>query len=397
MSFGVSFTGVTFFQAPTVVGADNGTSLSGTDVVLGNDVGGNLATLLSNREIPLDTFFIQFLDNVITNYLRVHPTAAGLPIGIRFGDTVIPVEVLLALNAAGQLTLRETTANLEQFIYDPLSSTFMFSDSGIPVAFSGVVNITGATKIPLNTDIPEAFGISAQMTNNGAVPVGSVIQHVVNGLGAVYIGTFGPAWGEVALQNGCGIDTDVQPANFWMNFSNRSLNSAGFRWFHQIGVGPATQTMEFLNPGRLGIRVTGPTAAIHLPAGTAAASGAPFKYTAGTNLAVVENGAKEFDGTNEFLSSAGVRYTMAKTLTATGVLDFPNTGAQLSADLTIAVTGAADGDVVALGVPVAALNADSCYTAFVSAANTVTVRFNNYSAGAIDPASGTFRVSVIKY
>jgi len=37
-------------------------------------------------------------------------------------------------------------------------------------------------------------------------------------------------------------------------------------------------------------------------------------------------------------------------------------------------------------------------TAFISAADTVTVRFNNYQLlTAIDPASGTFRVSVLKY
>jgi len=61
------------------------------------------------------------------------------------------------------------------------------------------------------------------------------------------------------------------------------------------------------------------------------------------------------------------------------------------------VTGAADGDAVSLGVPNAAVNANSSFTAWVSAANTVTVRFNNYSSSSIDPASGTFRVSVIKY
>jgi hypothetical protein len=124
----------------------------------------------------------------------------------------------------------------------------------------------------------------------------------------------------------------------------------------------------------------------------------PFKYLAGVAAQVpVVDGAKNFNGTNEFLTAGGVNYTLAKTLTATSALNFGNTAAQTSADLTIALTGAADGDVVLLGVPIAALNADSCYTAFVSAANVVTVRFNNYSAGAINPASGTFRISIIKY
>lgn len=84
-------------------------------------------------------------------------------------------------------------------------------------------------------------------------------------------------------------------------------------------------------------------------------------------------------------------------LTAVATLDFPNTAAQTSADLTISVPGAVLGDIVAVGVPNASVNANSCFTAWVSAANTCTIRFNNYSAGAINPASGSFRVSVLKF
>jgi hypothetical protein len=83
-------------------------------------------------------------------------------------------------------------------------------------------------------------------------------------------------------------------------------------------------------------------------------------------------------------------------LSGSATLDFGSTSAQSSSDLTITVTGAADGDVVSLGVPNASVNANTNYTAWVSAANTVTVRFNNYSSGAVDPASGTFKVKVFK-
>lgn len=89
--------------------------------------------------------------------------------------------------------------------------------------------------------------------------------------------------------------------------------------------------------------------------------------------------------------------TLTKFLTATASLDFPNTAAQNSSDLTITVTGAAVGDAVALGIPTAAVNANSEYTAWVSAADVVTVRFSNFSAGAINPASGTFRAVVFKF
>ncbi len=92
--------------------------------------------------------------------------------------------------------------------------------------------------------------------------------------------------------------------------------------------------------------------------------------------------------------SVGGGTAIAKFIKATATLDFGNTSAQTSADLTITATGAAVGDTVVLATP-ASIDANSCYTARVSAADTVTVRFNNYSALAIDPASGSFTVRVI--
>jgi len=88
---------------------------------------------------------------------------------------------------------------------------------------------------------------------------------------------------------------------------------------------------------------------------------------------------------------------VASVLSTPGTLDFPATPAQTSSDLTITVAGAAVGDTVALGAPNGSVLADSSFSAWVSAADTVTVRFNNYSAGAQDPASGTFRATVIRF
>jgi hypothetical protein len=148
--------------------------------------------------------------------------------------------------------------------------------------------------------------------------------------------------------------------------------------------------------GNVGIAVNTPTARLHLAAGTATASTAPLKFTSGTNLTTAEAGAMEFNGTNLFFSPSTTRHTVNHGLTGSATLDFPSTTTLLSADLTITVTGAADGDVVSLGVPNAAVNANTSYSAWVSAANTVTVRFNNYSSGTVDPASGLFKVFVTK-
>jgi hypothetical protein len=121
-----------------------------------------------------------------------------------------------------------------------------------------------------------------------------------------------------------------------------------------------------------------------------------LKFTSGTNLTTPEAGAMEFNGTNLLFSPSTTRHTVNHGLTGSATLDFASTNAQNSRDMTIAVTGAADGDVVSLGVPNAAVNANTSYSAWVSAAGTVTVRFNNYSSGTVDPASGSFKVFVTK-
>jgi hypothetical protein len=157
-----------------------------------------------------------------------------------------------------------------------------------------------------------------------------------------------------------------------------------------------TALMRIMASGNVGIGQSTPTAVLHLKAGTSTASTAPLKFTSGTNLTTAEAGAMEFNGTNLLFSPSTTRHTVNHGLTGSATLDFLSTNAQNSRDMTIAVTGAADGDVVSLGVPNAAVNANTSYSAWVSSANTVTVRFNNYSSGTVDPASALFKVFVTK-
>lgn len=141
-----------------------------------------------------------------------------------------------------------------------------------------------------------------------------------------------------------------------------------------------------------------PTARLHIGGGTSGAGGAPLKLTSGVNLTTPEDGAVEYDGANYYASVSTTRYTLAKTLTNTATLNFPSTTPGNSSDLTVTVTGASDGDVVALGVPNGAVISNTVYTAWVSASNTVTVRFSNYDGTTTkDPSSADFRVSVLKY
>lgn len=100
------------------------------------------------------------------------------------------------------------------------------------------------------------------------------------------------------------------------------------------------------------------------------------------------NGAQTFSG-GLIVGGSNVK----KILTATAALDFGLIAAAASADLTITVTGAAVNDGVSIGLP-AVPTSGIVYQAFVSAANTITVRATNITAVGIDPASQTFRTTV---
>lgn len=85
-----------------------------------------------------------------------------------------------------------------------------------------------------------------------------------------------------------------------------------------------------------------------------------------------------------------------KVLSATATLNFDLTAVDVE-DLTITVTGAAVGNVVALGVPHGSVTATAQFSGWVSAADTVTVRCRVAPGAAENPASGTFRATVIKH
>lgn len=82
-------------------------------------------------------------------------------------------------------------------------------------------------------------------------------------------------------------------------------------------------------------------------------------------------------------------------LTKSATLDFASIATTASADLTIAVVGAAVGDPVSLGLP-AAPAAGLVFLAFVSATDVVTVRAMNMTGTGVDAASASYKVAVHK-
>jgi len=106
-----------------------------------------------------------------------------------------------------------------------------------------------------------------------------------------------------------------------------------------------------------------------------------------------ENGFQSIT-TNSLTGTVTVGATLNKILAASASLDFPSIDAVSQASLTVTVTGAAINDEVVLGLP-AAPTAGIVFNAFVSAANTVTIRASNITAGAINPPAATYSVAVL--
>jgi hypothetical protein len=140
-----------------------------------------------------------------------------------------------------------------------------------------------------------------------------------------------------------------------------------------------------------------PTAFMDLAASTTAS--ASLRIRSGSAPTSPNDGEIWQDGTNLSFRSGSTTLNVDKGLASTATLDFPSTAAGNCEVLTITVTGAAVGDRVILGIPNASVPGARYYypTAWVSATNTVTVKGCNLETiTALDPASGSFTVEVLK-
>ncbi len=93
---------------------------------------------------------------------------------------------------------------------------------------------------------------------------------------------------------------------------------------------------------------------------------------------------------------------LKKVLSASAAVDFTALAAGTCETFNITVTGAADGDPVAIGVPAAgwATTEYATIEGFVSAANTVTVKrcnLTNATTALSNPASVTVRATVLQF
>lgn len=121
--------------------------------------------------------------------------------------------------------------------------------------------------------------------------------------------------------------------------------------------------------GRVGIGTTNPTAVLHLKAGTATASTAPFKFTSGTNLTTAEAGAVEYDGKTLYFSPLTTRRAVSL---SSGSITSSTTVTNTATETTI-YTNTIDANSFSVGKVLRALSRG--YYSVANGADTFTLRF----------------------
>ncbi len=204
-------------------------------------------------------------------------------------------------------------------------------------------------------------------------------------------------WGSVSDSNtetGGGVMSTVDTGTTWAaSLANGDATPAGIgAYAYRIKKGGYDNGVYFL----LGTQGTFLTSTTGL---TASWTARPMKVLAqfcalgiDTTNHVIIAGAQGFAGTQ---SRTALMFKLNQTgeLTGSKTFDTPSVVDAAGTSTTVTVTGAALGDyvtAVSLGVDLQGITV----TAYVSAADTVTVRFQNESGGTLDLTSSTLRVIV---
>jgi len=273
------------------------------------------------------------------------------------------------------------------------------------------LEVAGSIKVGTNDSVFSSYLVSNSPLTLQA-PAGTTRMYIDDLSGSVGIGTSSPsATLHIFRSSFPSLAFDDAGATEWSfthDGSNLNMNEAGATRTRFL---PGGSVHFGITGGNVGIGTTTPANKLDVEGG--AAIGATYS---GTNAAPANGLLVEGNvgiGTTapalklDVVGNARVSGTLAvgggppilQVLSAAFAgLDFPATAAQSSSDFVVAVAAAVPGDVVSLGISGAGVTlTNSCYTAFCVAAGSVIIRFNNYAAGAQNPAAGTFRVMVTKF
>jgi hypothetical protein len=388
-------------------GSGGGMWKSGDDVVVGSKDGG---VIVEGDQLTAEAFYLtnggEFSENVLDL-----PLATAINLGTAAVSTIDIGNALAAVaiqsNASDGVNFSQSNLNNIKDITGPLGIS-------TGTTKSAMLHVNGDGRFE-DKVVAEAFYLTPDGGSNGGglwqdgadIELGSATGGDIN---------ITPATGNVLIRPPAGtaigavLRLDASSASFWYSTIQFGVGNSD-RWEIRVGASAHLFFTDQLSGGNAMVMETGsPDNSIFVEATTGNighGTDAPSRklHVVGDGLFEDQLNAEAFyltdggDWSDEGLSIAGGSAPIVDHLTATAALDFGVTSAQSSSDLTITVTGAADGDTVSLGVPNGAHAAtNSCFTAWVISTDTVNVRFNNYSTGSLNPGNtGTFRVDVWKH
>lgn len=306
------------------------------------------------------------------------------------GNNSTGLAVTADVTASGQtakgIVVTSGSTNAGTLIYGVDIAAASSGNTGTATGLRSVVTGTSSTNV----------GIATSVTVNTAATTNTGVSVAVSGV-STNVGETITVTGAATTNTGLTVSASGATTNY------SALFTAG-----NVGVGTSTpaQLLTVQNGNLLltnnnntaaELRLAEPsTGGSNYTAFKATTQAADITYTLPAALPAAQASGTSFGNAILETTSGGVQSWRQQSIAVTASLNFNNTANQTSSDLTITVTGAAVGDCVSLGVDPAAVIANTCYTAWVSAADTVTVRFNNYGTTSQNPAAGTFKVIVTK-
>ena len=358
-----------------------------------------------------------------TSWTSVAPAGGGLTIGTTAITGGTSGRLLTSGTTVGELTLG---TGVSTFLGTPTLANFNTALSDADVATTGANTFTGVQRLPAGTAAAPALnfgdtgtGLYRSGTNEIAFSTNGTQRFYINAAGGLFhTGTNSwfpfPADGNFYLGGPIVVRQSNGGTNFIKLDAGTSTSTSQYiGWFVggfltlslyyeadaklQIGADTATNgataiAQTFKGPDATGTTSTGGSLTLAGGTGTSA-GGAVIISTAATTT---QTERARFSSAGVTIGASGT--AIASVISNTATLDFPSTSSHDASALTITVTGAAVGDVVAIGIPNGSVGTTGVFFGWVSAADTVTIRYcNTHNGGAVDPASGTFRATVIKH
>lgn len=269
--------------------------------------------------------------------------------------------------------------------------------------------ITGTNNQTLrinSSGVPEATSV---LTNNGTdlVTTGRLTATGLSAINNSSSGTNGVVIQNQSVSGYSNVEFRDNSNNFvaYLGYANASVTPALLQGRMYMGMinkafvlttdANTTASIFTTTTSLTGFGHSSPTARVHPAASTTSA--ASLRLPSGTAPTSPNEGDVWQTSNDLHFYTNSTDAILARVLKGSATLDFASTAAGAVTDLTITVTGASDGDVVSLSVPNASQTTTGSFSAWVSAANTVTVRYRIAAlVGSEDPASGTFKVTVTK-